>query len=618
MIAALPIAYFASRKNASKPQWLSSGLVIMGLGSLVCSLPHFIAPPYDALDNRGLQHSEEISTQPIMCDDTHENSTNSNDCPSSLQPWLSDLKYVFILGQFLHGIGAISIFTIGLVFIDESVSQTQSSFNLGFVYVMATVGPAIGYILGGLLLNVYIDVNRLDFDQISMDPSDDRWLGAWWIGFLISGIAAILSAIPMSMLSKVISSTADEKSLSRENKREENYTYTTSVVSVFDHLENLKSDVLGLCKNITFIFLAIGDGLEGFTVSGLASFTPKIVEVQLGMSARVAGMTVGALALSCGAAGVFLGGWVIKKFKLECKYILRLCFSICFISAFCQLGFLLYCPEVKFAGVNSFYSGEMAQKVPNLVADCNRHCNCGEASYRPICGVNEVSYFSPCHAGCSGSHYENNTKIFTDCKCIDSWSINSTRNLHDGVLQVQEALLNGCQDLCGSLVYIMFILFSLGLFLTFSLAVPNLIGVLRCVHPDKKDLAIALNSMIFRIIGSIPGPLLTGIVIDEACLLWQKSCDGERGSCVAYDNYYLSRYVLALFFTVKIAAVLSFLIAMVFYNPAVAEASGSTHEMRVENLQCQSSKKNVHDNAATEDGSPINSQATYDNLALET
>ena len=590
----------------------------MGLGSLVCSLPHFISPPYDALDNREMEHSERINTQPFICNDTHENTTNSNNCQSSSESWLADLKYVFILGQFLHGTGAISIYTIGLVFIDESVSPALSSFYLGLVYVMSTVGPAIGYILGGQLLNVYIDANRIGFDQIAINPSDDRWLGAWWIGFLISGIAAIIAAIPMSMVPKVISHTVDKKSLSKVNRREEDYAYETSVVSLFDHLENFKSDVLSLCKNITFVFLAIGDGLEGFTVSGLASFAPKMMEVQFGISARIAGMIVGVVALSSGAGGVFIGGWIIKRFKFECKHILRLCVAICFTSVFCLLCFVIYCPGGKFAGVNSFYSSETHQKLPNLLSDCNQHCNCDGASYRPVCGFNEVSYFSPCHAGCSGSYQQNDTEIFNNCKCIASSPMNSTINLQGTILQKQEALLNSCQENCDSLFYIMLFMLALALFLTLLIAVPNLVGVLRCVSSDKKDLALALNTIGFRLMGSIPAPLLTGLVIDEACIFWHKSCDGERGSCVVYDNFYLSRYVLALFVTVKIAAVLSFLIAMVCYNPALAETSGVSHEMRVENLKSRSSKRDIQDVTAPEEGGGrMNAQAAYDNLAME-
>lgn len=34
-------------------------------------------------------------------------------------------------------------------------------------------------------------------------------------------------------------------------------------------------------------------------------------------------------------------------------------------------------------------------------ASCNKDCGCSTASYQPVCGFDNVQYFSPCHAGCN-------------------------------------------------------------------------------------------------------------------------------------------------------------------------------------------------------------------------
>lgn len=36
----------------------------------------------------------------------------------------------------------------------------------------------------------------------------------------------------------------------------------------------------------------------------------------------------------------------------------------------------------------------------NKSAPCNSLCHCNSREYDPVCGVDELSYFSPCHAGC--------------------------------------------------------------------------------------------------------------------------------------------------------------------------------------------------------------------------
>ena len=35
-----------------------------------------------------------------------------------------------------------------------------------------------------------------------------------------------------------------------------------------------------------------------------------------------------------------------------------------------------------------------------LSEPCNSNCSCSEEVFLPVCGSNQVNYFSPCHAGC--------------------------------------------------------------------------------------------------------------------------------------------------------------------------------------------------------------------------
>ena len=43
----LPVSYLGGRKGTSKPRWISVGLMLMGLGSLIWTIPHFFAPIYN-------------------------------------------------------------------------------------------------------------------------------------------------------------------------------------------------------------------------------------------------------------------------------------------------------------------------------------------------------------------------------------------------------------------------------------------------------------------------------------------------------------------------------------------------------------------------------------------
>lgn len=69
------------------------------------------------------------------------------------------------------------------------------------MYSMAAFGPVLGFLLGAYLLSFHMDFfsNTL----ISIDPSDRRWVGMWWGGFLLSGLLLILVAVPFFSFPKV-------------------------------------------------------------------------------------------------------------------------------------------------------------------------------------------------------------------------------------------------------------------------------------------------------------------------------------------------------------------------------------------------------------------------------
>lgn len=43
---------------------------------------------------------------------------------------------------------------------------------------------------------------HLIIGKIAITPQDSRWVGAWWLGFLIGGVISFLAAIPFCFLPK--------------------------------------------------------------------------------------------------------------------------------------------------------------------------------------------------------------------------------------------------------------------------------------------------------------------------------------------------------------------------------------------------------------------------------
>lgn len=62
----------------------------------------------------------------------------------------------------------------------------------------------------------------------------------------------------------------------------------------------------------------------------------------------------------------------------------------------------------------------------NLTAACNFGCECHMSDVEPVCGNNGLTYFSPCHAGCTAF---SSTSNYTNCACVQS---NQAANIYPG------------------------------------------------------------------------------------------------------------------------------------------------------------------------------------------
>ena len=100
------------------------------------------------------------------------------------------------------------------------------------------------------------------------------------------------------------------------------------------------------------------------------------------------------------------------------------------------------------------------------------------------------------------------------------------------------------------------------MFLTFILGMPNVAATLRSVSIEHRSMAIGIQTIIVRLIGGIPGPIMFGYFIDRTCLLWQPSCE-EEGSCIVYDNYQFAVFMTTVCVTMKTVSMIFYLLSLV-------------------------------------------------------
>ncbi len=99
---------------------------------------------------------------------------------------------------------------------------------------------------------------------------------------------------------------------------------------------------------------------------------------------------------------------------------------------------------------------------------------------------------------------------------------------------------------------------------------------------EQRTLALGVQSLVFRAFGSIPGPIVFGVIFDSACIFWQYNC-GRQGNCWVYDNAALSqRAVIMAVMGVTLNFIFSFL-TWIFY-PKQTQAEKEAHEIVLNEL----------------------------------
>ena len=112
----------------------------------------------------------------------------------------------------------------------------------------------------------------------------------------------------------------------------------------------------------------------------------------------------------------------------------------------------------------------------------------------------------------------------------------------DGKVVHVMATRQKCKSPCTYQLYLFTILIFIFLLLTIMNSMPILSATLRVVPVSRRSFALGAQMIVWRLLGAIPGPMIFGQFIDNACLQWKKnegSCsttNTDRGSCLIYDN----------------------------------------------------------------------------------
>ncbi|XP_068122680.1 solute carrier organic anion transporter family member 2B1 [Hyperolius riggenbachi] len=542
------VSYFGSRVH--RPRFIGLGAMVVCTAGFIMCLPHFIMGQYEYDKSTTSISSNNTDTcQPGL----YGLSDSDDQCVNNMGKQNSDILWILFVGQFLLGIGGVPIQPFGISYIDDYASKRNSPLYIGILFAVTVMGPGVAFILGSAVLRFYVDIDKIPAGDVTLTPSDPRWIGAWWLGFIVAASIVAVAAVPYFFFPREMPKEEAASESAEESKPALMDAFKSNpepnqAISLGQFIKVFPKVLLRTLKNPIFILVVLAQANLSAMVCGLATFMAKFLERQFTLTASMANLMLGSVNVPGAMLGIVLGGVIMKRYRLS----LRQCGAVCVFGLLCCVLvavplLFLGCSTQQFA--SPYADPHMSVGLWHNVSQCSSKCGCSSTAFNPICGSDGVEYISPCYAGCETVNFNpqgNKVMNYTRCLCISPEGSGGT------------ATPGTCGTGCYHLFMPFMFLSCLAGIIASTSQTPSFMIILRSVNPAEKSLAIGIHFMLLRILAWLPGPVMFGSMIDSTCILWGKKC-GSKAACQYYNNNLLRLRYIGLQILFEVGALILFI-----------------------------------------------------------
>ncbi|CAL1536928.1 unnamed protein product [Lymnaea stagnalis] len=328
-----------------------------------------------------------------------------------------------------------------------------------------------------------------------MSKYDQRWVGAWWLGFLIVGVASVAFSLPIMFFPRRIRYDQDTSHRKTQNSSNADSKKAAVKKVILDMPKSLSR----IFRRPVYVLALVGGCIDGFGFSGWFAFSQKYIETQFNKTPQQVSLTTGIIVIFSLALGTFSGGFLTSRFKLGLRGCVMMALAISAGTLALDVMYMVFgCENSQVMGLG------------DTRTQSSQQCACNSDIFL-VCGDNNVDYRSPCWAGCTNS----TNMIFSNCSEINGG-------------QAKPGL---CSLDCPFFIPFL-VIYCLGMLIGCSSIVPGFMIIVRSIEQRDQSLATGASAFCQTLIGFLPAPLVFGKLIDSTCRLWSPTGD----YCMLYDR----------------------------------------------------------------------------------